>query len=433
MNLKRKVMSVVLSVSLFSTAMLISSANGLDEFEGVASTNIVAREEGVLGVVEEFIKTNFSYLYSEDDYKLVDSNSKVFIRYLQFRNKYRSTTLLESGETPDKYKNIKNEYKYKSIKYLNDNLVNIKVDVTTSFQYENSEEISSLTLPYEVYLNKVGSDWKVWSAKCEDDITNPFDNIENIDILSMCDIPDTSSKLMASNSYKNEKAKLDKISGLYKNEISKFYSGLNVDISNKKIDSDVKDIINSRYKNNNSSSIKERSYNGYIDRNSMYNYMMKYAKTYNNDEYLSFSGRGGDCANFGSQILYAGGATKGGGAMMDNAWRLWDTENGPAEGGYGHAWVAAKYLRGYIIRNGENLGPQGHVIRYGSSLKKGDFCFLDIHQDGGISHTTIVSTPGPNFKICSHTANHKDVPINTVHPYGKNGNYRSYVTLTALY
>lgn len=165
MSLKRKVMSVVLSVSLFSTAILISSANGLDEFERASSTNIVAREEGVLGVAEEFIKTNFSYLYSKDDYKLVDSNSKVFIRYLQFTNKY------------------------------------------------------------------------------------------------------------------------------------------------KKIDSDVKDIINNRYKNS----------------------------------------------------------------------------------------------------------------------------FLDIHQNGGISHTTIVSTPGPNFRICSHTANHKDVPINTVHPYGKNGNYRSYVTLTALY
>lgn len=119
---------------------------------------------------------------------------------------------------------------------------------------------------------------------------------------------------------------------------------------------------------------------------------------------------------------------------MDGEFKLWDITGGPDNSkGYGHAWTVAKYLRGYIVRNNTKRGPVGRPIKYGSKLENGDLCFLDLNKTGAASHTTIVVESGPNFKVAAHTRNRYGYEIDKLHPYGKNGDYRSYIKIDYLY
>lgn len=153
-NRKNLIFALLFSILLLVSFVIIKGSYYYND-RGVTE-KIDSNEEDidVKKVAEDFIKNNFSYLYSSSDYSLVDSDSKVFLRYLELRNRYRETTLKEAGETSDKYTDIKNEYKYKGIRYIENDFVKMNVDVTTSFRYKKDREISSLELPYELYLIK---------------------------------------------------------------------------------------------------------------------------------------------------------------------------------------------------------------------------------------------------------------------------------------
>lgn len=238
---RRKVLMFLLSLfCIFLLIPLIVFEREVHSDDEIVTEKIDSNKEfvEVKKVSEDFIQNNFSYLYSSSDYGLISPDSKVFLKYLKYRNRYRETTLTESGETADKYSDIKNDYKYKDIKFIEKNFVKISVDVTTSFRYEQDKGISSLDLPYEVYLVKTGKDWKVWSAKCEDSISNPFDNKDKIDIISMCGMPSNVNKnsrnSIQSRSGLSDNAKISILDEMYDKEIKDFFDGINSDSDSKK-------------------------------------------------------------------------------------------------------------------------------------------------------------------------------------------------------
>jgi len=398
----------------FGITLVYADSNNLRQSEivGVRENDI---SSDVKSVVEEFIPKNLSFMFSSDDYSLIDTNSKKYLEFLKLRNDYRKKTLNSTGikEQDLEYVNY-SDFQYKNIRKLDENMLELSVSAKKTTKYKDDDIVGTSVFNYIIRLHKVDDLWKVWSASSDDEITNPFDSKKKIDIIQIAGIPDEDFRL---NKVDDD---IHKMKLFYNSEMENYFNQNNNYENGKLLNQDVKYIRN----------VELKATNGYVNRDAMYNYMMKYAHNYN-DDYEVFAY---DCANFGSQILFEGGASTGGGAIMDGQFRLWDTKNGPKNSkNYGHAWTVAKYLRGYIIRNTSNIGPRGHVISYGSKLKKGDFCFLDLYKDGGISHTTIVSTPGPNFRICSHTNDRCNERINDVHPAGKNGDYRSYVTLTDLY
>lgn len=155
-----------------------------------------------------------------------------------------------------------------------------------------------------------------------------------------------------------------------------------------------------------------------------YNKMYDYAKSYNraspykianrNPNYANFDGWGGDCTNYASQIIYAGGAP------MDNTgnyqWYYFSSSDRCS-------WTGVEALYSYLIHN-DYIGPQGTDVTswYTTAVKKGDLVQLRFHVDDQqydhtlwiISHQT--GTTGYT-RIACHTSDRWNEPIASMTGY----------------
>lgn len=403
------VTSILLTLSISSTMVsATSSYKNTTSYEKVSAV-----ENGEIeNVVEAFISNSFNLGISDFDTSLIDPESSVFIEFFRLRNEYRKNTLATVGYNESNLKHISREFKFNTLK-VNGETAYVDVDESYEHYYDNDTEPGEGTINYKVLLRKVGDAWKIHACTSDDNISNQYDARVQLEDLVDFSLTDKYSKSTKSS------ARLD-INKL-KNDVNRHWR----ESTNTNID------INSDVGYPEPPKRRKRDTSGYVDRTEMKNYARKYAKNYNTREYETFPA---DCANFGSQILHAGGATRGGGAVMDGSFRLWDKKGGPSNSwGYGHAWTVANYLRGYIVRNNSRKGPVGRPIKYGSKLETGDFCFLDLDGDGRVDHTTIVVDGGPNFRIASHTRDRYWDRIDTIHPAGKDGKNRSYIKIDFLY
>ena len=95
-------------------------------------------------------------------------------------------------------------------------------------------------------------------------------------------------------------------------------------------------------------------------------YADKYWENYN-PAYHNYNPDGGDCANFTSQCLYAGGL------QMDSKWKASGT---PLRGSV--AWINATGLKNYLSENvGKSFDSQSadHILRIGLYLLQCQHCF----------------------------------------------------------
>ena len=110
---------------------------------------------------------------------------------------------------------------------------------------------------------------------------------------------------------------------------------------------------------------------------------------FRNPEYYDFSELGGDCTNFASQCLLAGGA------VMNFT---------PTFGWYyiglndrSPAWTGVKYLYNFLTSN-NGIGPYGHQVDP-SEIQPGDLCQLIFDGDEW-QHTPVITCIGgasPNY------------------------------------
>ena len=112
--------------------------------------------------------------------------------------------------------------------------------------------------------------WKVWSASSDDEITNPFDSKKKIDIIQIAGIPDEGFRL---NKVDDD---IHKMKLFYNSEMENYFNQNNNYENGKLLNQDVKYIRN----------VELKATNGYVNRDAMYNYMMKYAHNYNDDYYI---------------------------------------------------------------------------------------------------------------------------------------------------
>ncbi len=127
-----------------------------------------------------------------------------------------------------------------------------------------------------------------------------------------------------------------------------------------------------------------------------------------NPAYADFSDMGGDCTNFISQILFAGGAPMN--ETPDTGWYYHSLdERAPAWSGVPFFWV--------FLTTNKGVGPFGHEIPL-SEVKPGDVIQLKFAGKDDFSHALLVLTAGTpadahNITVAAHTDDSLDRPLDT--------------------
>ncbi len=110
-----------------------------------------------------------------------------------------------------------------------------------------------------------------------------------------------------------------------------------------------------------------------------YNYAKKWAYS-RNPNYYNFNNIGGDCTNFVSQVLYAGGCP-----MNYYGWRGWYYIN---LSNRSPSWTSVEHLYKFIINN-TRRGPVGRCCNI-SDLKIGDIVQLNFEKNDKVFNHSLV-------------------------------------------
>ena len=140
------------------------------------------------------------------------------------------------------------------------------------------------------------------------------------------------------------------------------------------------------------------------DRKKAVDYARKWALK-RNPKYFNFSGLGGDCANFASQCLYAGG-----GVMNYKPLFGWYYNSASDRT---PSWSGVQYLYNFLTGN-DGPGPYASEIGL-KDLHPGDIIQLSTYLPE-YHHTLVVSETGevPDYEntlICAHTYDSLDRPL----------------------
>jgi hypothetical protein len=135
-----------------------------------------------------------------------------------------------------------------------------------------------------------------------------------------------------------------------------------------------------------------------FDRDAAKAYADKYALSYN-PTCTSFSA---DCADFGSQVMFAGGYPQFGSTYASGWWYDKNGTSSPGNDSYSHAWIAVANQQGaWNLRYTD-------VVSSISGVGKGDFVYYDWTGDGTWDHVAeLVGTNTAGQKVVdAHTTDH---------------------------
>ena len=119
-----------------------------------------------------------------------------------------------------------------------------------------------------------------------------------------------------------------------------------------------------------------------------------------NPRYYNFDNVGGDCTNFISQCLYAGGAAMN--YTRDTGWYYISAENRAA------AWTSVEYLYKFLAAN-RGVGPFGETVLL-KEVQKGDI--IQLGGGGRFYHSLLVIDVIEGIPyIAAHMNNAYDIPL----------------------
>lgn len=140
------------------------------------------------------------------------------------------------------------------------------------------------------------------------------------------------------------------------------------------------------------------------DRQAAYRYMQTYIEK-RNDAWIAYDDLGGNCQNFGSQVLLAGGIpmdTEG-----DACWYWYTHEY------QDYAWINVGYFMDYAKTN----TGYGLVSLPEASYYTGETGDILIFGDDGLNHTTVIADTitdqdgnTVDYLVCSNTSNYRNFP-----------------------
>ncbi|MDE6150074.1 MAG: amidase domain-containing protein [Ruminococcus sp.] len=140
------------------------------------------------------------------------------------------------------------------------------------------------------------------------------------------------------------------------------------------------------------------------NRTKVLNYIKKWYNSHN-PNYINLDGKGGDCANFVSQCLFAGGFK-----MTYDYMGWYCKKNVFGTWGYSKYWVKANdlyfYFKVNFRKNQYEIRKHQDVLKYISKVKIGDLVFFDWTSDGKIDHAGIISSIAKKSDIfyAAHTS-----------------------------
>lgn len=121
-----------------------------------------------------------------------------------------------------------------------------------------------------------------------------------------------------------------------------------------------------------------------------------------NPAYYDFDGIGGDCTNFISQCLYAGGAAMN--YTQDIGWYYNSLHDRSA------SWTSVEYLHSFIISN-NGIGPFGKEVPI-DKAKAGDIIQLG-NEDKFYHSLLVIAVPGGEPYIACHTYDQYNIPLSS--------------------
>ena len=141
------------------------------------------------------------------------------------------------------------------------------------------------------------------------------------------------------------------------------------------------------------------------NRKAAYNYAKRWAFE-RNPKYYNFEYIGGDCTNFASQVLKAGGCI-----MNYKKWMGWYYDN------VNHrspSWTGVEYIYDFLVNN-EGPGPIAKACSI-DEVEVGDLVQINFGKDDKFDHTpVIVRIEKPrkpsNIFIAAHTYDRFDYPL----------------------
>lgn len=128
-----------------------------------------------------------------------------------------------------------------------------------------------------------------------------------------------------------------------------------------------------------------------------------------NPKFFDFENIGGDCTNFVSQVLLAGGSLMN--YTKDTGWYYINTNNRSP------SWTGANFLYYFLIKN-KVLGPFAIEVDI-DRIEVGDIIQLNFENDYIYDHSLIVTSiihprNYNNILISSHTKDRLNVPLSTI-------------------
>lgn len=130
---------------------------------------------------------------------------------------------------------------------------------------------------------------------------------------------------------------------------------------------------------------------------------LEYAKIWalrRNPKYYNFDNIGGNCTNFISQCLYAGGSVMN--FTKDTGWYYINQNNRAA------AWTSVSNLHRFLTTN-KSHGPKGKVIPL-HKIKVADIIQLSF-KDGIFSHSLFVTEVWPIILVAANSDDVLDKPL----------------------
>lgn len=248
-----------------------------------------------------------------------------------------------------KIDNIAFNFTYQSIEPGEDSY-KITYLESASFQFACLEDLvsESYNMPCEMTFTKTDDGWKITDYYREDDFTLAVDGAMEM----------TSSA---------DKA-FDKLLKAYKKNMKQR-------AKMKKHPADYSDV----------------EFDVAYDRDAALEYAKKYVKERNTAEWDVYDDLGGNCQNFGSQVMYAGGIPmdREGGAI----WKYYDSAVDYSAGKVGRSasWTGAPYFRAYAKAN-KGFGLVATVDANLYSAEAGDILQVGARK-GEVSHTNVVIGP----------------------------------------
>lgn len=305
-------------------------------------SNLIFERKNIKNTAEDFLKKCDDIILKGEK---ADLSSYIADETFQ---EYMSKKTYIINKRYDKFdlyvEDYKHKYAYVNID-INGNKANVDLRVEKEYKYKFLDEATNEVIDYSIELEKVNNKWMIKDSISNDIWDFAINNENN----------------------RNEAINLDEF----------------IKIEEKAIEEDSSALKESSDNGISTYKIKSTNLTAYdFNRPAMREYAYRH---YNNPNkaFYDFTNLGGDCTNFTSQVIHAGGAP------MDSEgkykWYYYSLNNRSS------SWTGVMFLYDYLINN-DGLGPHGVDSDFFNVIT-GDVIQIDFNNDGVFTHSPTVVQP----------------------------------------